>query len=142
MNQQPEAVENYIQQAITTERREWNKLTRELYAQIDTLNDQLTTATRQKDEAIDTLATTQEARYNAEATYTEAISDRNAEIERLEKELINAREFCEDLHQENLQLKEERDIFQKALNLSAESWGELYQAIKAIKAITAKIYTE
>lgn len=73
---------------------------------------------------------------------TEAISDRNAEIERLEKELISAREFCDDLHQENLQLKEERDIFHKALNLSAESWGELYQAIKAIKAITAKIYTE
>ena len=40
MTQQPEAVENYIQQAITTERREWNKLTRELYAQIDTLMEQ------------------------------------------------------------------------------------------------------
>ena len=131
MTQQPEAVENYIQQALTTERREWNKLTRELYAQIDTLTAQLETATRQKNEAIDTLATTLEARYNAESTYIEAILERNAEIEQLKARLENEIAYSDTVKKSLFAVMEQRDQLSELLNAERIARQGLAQLLNA-----------
>ena len=122
MNEQ-EARKNdeHINQTFINERREWNKLTDELYLRIDDLTAQLESVSRQKEEAIDTLAATLEARQKEEAIDTEIILDLNAEIK---------------------QLKEENAIYLKALVQMGNGWEDLNQAIKAIKAITAAIYTD